>query len=178
MKSTYIGKQIKIRTHRFSDINDIYNNIKDKEIYKYTRRIPHPYKKKHAVDFVKSTFEHRKNKTAYQFAIADKVTDKVIGGIGLMNFDWDNKNAELGYWLGKKYRGNGYITEAVNLILRFGFTELKLNRVWAAAFETNMPSIKVLQKNNFQYEGLMRETVLKFGKWQSSVLYSMLKSEF
>ena len=178
MASAYIKKQIKIRRHKLSDADDIYRNISDKTIYRFTRTIPYPYKKRDAIDFVESTAGLRNKKSAYQFAIAEKITDKVIGGIGLMNFDWKNKNAELGYWIGKKYRGKGYAPEAINLILKFGFKELKLNRIWAAAFETNISSIKVLKKTNFKYEGLMRKTVLKLGKWQNQVMYSMLSSEF
>lgn len=178
MPAQLIGKKVKIRQHKLSDAIDIYKNIRDKDIFRFTRRIPYPYKKRDAITFVKGTFELRKKKLVYQFAITEKTSDKVIGGIGLMNLDWKNKNAELGYWIGRKYRGKGYITEAVSLILKFGFKGLKLNRIWAAVFETNKASIKILKKNNLTYEGLMRETVLKVGNWQNQVLYSILRSEF
>ncbi len=172
------GKLIKLRIHKRSDVDDIYKNIRDKEIQKYTLKIPFPYTKTHAIDFIKQTTKNRKLKTAYDFAITEIDEDKVIGGISLMKIDYQHKNAELGYWLGKNYRNQGYTTEAIELILRFAFNELKLNRISVRLWEKNSASIKVLKKNKFKKEGLLREAVYKFGKWENDLIFAVLKRDW
>ena len=172
------GTLIKLRIHRASDADSIYKNIRDKEIRKYTLNIPFPYTKAHAVDFIKQATTNRKLKSAYEFAITSTNDNEVIGGISLMNLDWKNKNAELGYWLGKKYRNKGYISEAIKLILGFAFNELKLNRISARLWEKNLASIKVLKKNKFKKEGLLREMVFKAGKWQNDLVYAVIRKDW
>ncbi len=172
------GTLIKLRIHKASDADAIYKHIRDKEIQKYTLNIPFPYTKANAVDFIKQATKNRKLKSAYEFAITNLDNDEVIGGISLMNLDWKNKNAELGYWLAKKYRNKGYITEAIKLILEFAFKELKLNRISARLWEKNLASIKVLKKNKFKKEGLLREMVLKAGEWQNDLVYAVVRKDW
>lgn len=173
-----IGTLIKLRTHKASDADAIYKNIRDKEIQKYTLNIPFPYAEADAVDFIKQAAKNRKLKSAYEFAITSTEDDEVIGGISLRDLDWKNKNAELGYWLGKKNRNKGYVSEAIKLILEFAFNELKLNRISARLWEKNLASIKVLKKNKFKKEGLLREMVFKAGEWQNDLVYGVIRRDW
>ena len=75
--------------------------------------------------------------------------NKMIGGIGLTEFR--KRSCELGYWLGKKYWGNGFATEAVNGILDFGFNNLKRKEIYAAYKLGNEGSKRVLKKCGFQF---------------------------
>ena len=98
--------------------------------------------------------------------------------IGLMNIDYNNKNAEIGYWLGKKYWRKGIMKEAIKLILNFGFKKLKLVRVYARIMHPNIFSAKLLEKSGFQCEGRTRKTTLRRGKWMDDLVYSILSNEF
>lgn len=178
MKLEFTNKAIKIRKLKFSDADDLYEHIHEREISKWTIRIPYPYSLKDAIKFIrKSQYEVRKMK-GYNFGIALKETDSVIGGIGLHCIDWKNSNAELGYWIGKKYWGKGLMTEAVRLILDFGFKELKLHKIYAHCFEENVASAKVLEKCGFILEGKAREERFRYDKWHNSLLYGILSSEY
>lgn len=73
----------------------------------------------------------------------------MIGGIGLTEFR--KRSCELGYWLGKKYWGNGFATEAVNGILDFGFNNLKRKEIYAAYKLGNEGSKRVLKKCGFHF---------------------------
>lgn len=172
------GKRIKIRKHRISDATDIFLNIKDKEISKWTCSIPYPYPEKEAIDFIKRAHKKYTKKQEFNFAIALVRTDSVIGGIGLRNIDFDNKSAEVGYWIGKKFWGKGYTSEALMLALDFAFRKVKLNRVWAKVFEQNKASVKVLQNCNFTKEALMRQSKFRYSKWHNEFIYSILRKEF
>ena len=171
------GKQINLRKLKKSDAPSIYQNAEDFDIARYTT-LPHPYKLKNAEDFIKSTHQKIRKKKAFELGIELKENKEIIGMMSLMNIDCVNKNAEIGYWLGKKYWGKKIMKEAVKLILNFGFKKLKLVRIYARVMHPNISSAKLLEKSGFHYEGRMRKTTLRKGKWMDDLRYSILSNEF
>lgn len=87
----------------------------------------------------------------YRFAIIRKETNELIG-TGLIYYDEEVQCWEIGYNLGKKYWGKGYITEAMRKILEFAVRELKLTEVVGRYAKENPASGKVMQKLGFKYE--------------------------
>ena len=124
------------------------------------------------------THQKMRKKKTFSLGIEFKETKEIIGMVSLMNVDYDNKNAEIGYWLGKKYWGKGIMKEAIKLILDFGFKKLKLVRIYAKVMHPNITLAKLLEKSGFKYEGRMRKTILRRGKWMDDLRYSILNSEF
>lgn len=177
MKLEIEGERIKLRRPQLSDADNIYKNLQDKETVRWTF-IPQPYKKQDAIKWIRKTHYRIINKKEYHFAIVLKTENRVIGAIALMAIDWKNKNAELGYWLGKRYWGKGFTTEAVKLILRFAFEKLKLRRIHAFSFEENIASRRVLEKCGFKLEGIMREGRYKDGRWHNMLIFGLLKQEY
>jgi len=171
------GKIVKIRPLKLSDAKDLYENIKDREVSRWTV-IPHPYSMKEAVKFIRKSSYRTKKKTGFSLGIVLEETNKVAGGISLHAVDWKNNRAELSYWLGKKYWGRGIATEAILLMLKFGFEKLKLHRIYAEVAEKNIASQKVLEKCGFRREGMEREEIYKFGKWHNTYWYGILKDDF
>lgn len=86
--------------------------------------------------------------------------------------------AELTYWIGRSYWGNGFATEAVQRVIQFGFEILKLQRIWATAMTKNHASIRVMTHANMQYEGTFRQHVLKWANYEDIALYGILKQEY
>ena len=101
----------------------------------------------------------------------------VVGGIGFHGLDPNGLRAEVGYWLGRDYRGQGYATEALEAMARVGFRELGLHRIEAGVMPGNRASIRVLRRAGFSREGLLREYVQKRGRWVSSVLFARLETD-
>jgi RimJ/RimL family protein N-acetyltransferase len=178
------GKRIVLRTPEKSDARSIQENLNDKEVSRYTRIIPYPYTLRHARDFIKiaQQQQHRRGGSSreegYSFGIEIKQTHKIIGVISLTRLDCQNRNAEVGYWLGKKYWGRGLAKEALLGILDFGFGDLKLFRIYANVMHPNTASAKLLEKAGFELEGRMRKSVLKDGEWLDELRYSMLEEEY
>ena len=177
MQLEFDGKRVSIRPLRFSDAPCLYENVKDKEIVTWTVSIPHPYPKDGALKFVRKVRYNIKKKKAYAFGIVLKETGTVIGVVELMALDWRDKNAEIGYWLGRKYWAGDLMTEAVRLILKFGFGNLELHRIYAKLFEENTGSARVLEKCGFKLEGRMREERYRYGKWHDALRYGILDSD-
>ncbi len=86
-------------------------------------------------------------------------------------------NAEIGYWIGEPYWGKGYATEVVKLLLNVAFEELNLSRVYAAIFEYNVASMRVLEKSGFKKEAIIKSSIIKEGKIFDEHLYSIRKDE-
>ncbi len=172
------GDRIKLRKLRLSDVGSLCEHVNDREVTRWTLNIPYPYSTTAGVRFVRHTrYSIRKGK-GYALGIVLKDTNKVIGVVDLFGVDVKNKKAELGYWLGRRYWGRGIMTEAVVLMLEFGFEFLDLHRIYARVFEENVASKRVLEKTGFKLEGKSRHEIYKYGKWWDLLRYSILEGEY
>lgn len=88
--------------------------------------------------------------------------DKVIGFVELAGFDWSARNAWVAIGIGEReYRGKGYGTEAMQLMLRYAFEALNLHRINLTVFSYNQRAIRSYEKSGFHYEGTQREVIFK-----------------
>ncbi|HLD33813.1 MAG TPA: GNAT family N-acetyltransferase [Candidatus Nanoarchaeia archaeon] len=161
--------KIKLRKLKESDAEDMYTHVKEKEVSRWMLRIPHPYKLSDAKQFIQKVQE-RKNE--YTFGIVLQETNELVGVLTLRNIDNTHKNVELAYWLGKQFWNQGIMTEAIKQIVSFAKNKLKMHRIYATAFETNKASQRVLEKNGFVKEGLIRDKFFKDNKWHNAYLYA------
>ena len=111
----------------------------------------------------------------YAFFLFRAGDDTLLGGLTLSNVRRGvSQSASLGYWLGVNHVRQGHMTEAVRMLLPVAFDELRLHRVEAACLSGNMASIRVLERNGFQHEGLARHYLKINGSWQDHVLFARL----
>ena len=111
----------------------------------------------------------------------DPAKDKwvFVGGCGYMNINWQNRVAELGIHIGEKdFWNKGFGTKAMRLLLKHGFEELNLNRLWLRVFETNQQAIRAYEKAGFVHEGKFREDHFLEGDYVDVMIMSVLKSEW
>jgi RimJ/RimL family protein N-acetyltransferase len=180
MKSSarLFGRNIDLRKLTLADADSITAHIGNRDIIKWLASVPYPFKKTDAVKFLRTRQGERRTRKSYTFGIALKNDTEIIGIIDLSDIDWEDKKAEIGYWIGKPFWGRGLMSEAVNMISRFGFRELKLNKIYARVFKGNLASMKILRKNNFRREGVLRNEVYKYGRWIDEYYFGLLKSEY
>ena len=108
--------------------------------------------------------------------MARKDEDEVVGAIGLRIAN-ANRHAEVGYWVGKEWWGNGFASEAGTELVRFAFEVLGLHRVMARHFASNPASGRVMQKIGMKQEGTLRQHFLKWGRFEDIVFYGILAGE-
>jgi len=142
-----------------------------------TLLIPYPYLPSHARRFILASRRSRSKGREAVFGIFHKRQDLLLGIIGL-TIDGAHHTAEMGYWVGVPYWGKGYATEAARRIVRHGFEDLNLHKVWARYFKRNPASGRVLQKLGFHCEGCQRRHVLKNGRHEDVVLCGILQEEW
>lgn len=171
------GERLILRPPRRSDAEAIYRQIKDPAISRHTF-IPHPYELEHAYDFIKRASKSRRDGKTYSLSIFLKDDNRLIGGIGLERINTKHRNAEIGYWLARKYWGQGYTSEAVTIMLKFAFNDLKLRRVFAGVMHPNAVSARLLERCGFTLEGRMRKSIKQRGRWMDILNYGILTEEF
>jgi len=116
---------------------------------------------------------------AVMFAVCDKKTDQYIGNARLGEIDWVNRRCIYGRLIGNKdFRGKGYGTEALVLLLRYGFLKLGMNRIFSGAVITNEISIRSNEKVGMVREGILREALWKDGRFQDVVALAMTRADF
>lgn len=194
--STPILKTDRLILRQFadSDASRIHHLVNDKEVAYTTHYIPYPYPEGAAEEWLKEHEQLVRVGEAVVFAvcIAGKEidTDKLIGsadaenqteplligtvGLAIANLD---HRAELGYWLGREYWGQGYGTEAVTAAIDFGFDALGLHRIFATHIQRNVASARVLKKVGFKREGVLRQHARKWGVFEDVICYGLLSSD-
>ena len=116
--------------------------------------------------------------TGYTFFVFRADDNTLLGGISLNNVRRGvAHNCSIGYWIGESHAHQGYMTEALGLLLPFAFDRLKLHRVEAACLPDNEPSKSLLLKVGFQSEGFARRYLRINGEWRDHVLFGMLASD-
>lgn len=113
----------------------------------------------------------------FTFAIRSLAEDELLGIGSLIHVDWRSRHAELGITLGAQ-RGQGYGSDAVRVLLRYGFMELNLHRVYLMVHGDNPRAIKSYEKVGFVHEGAVREALLREGRYVDIIRMSVLASEW
>jgi len=120
-----------------------------------------------------------KSRSSKCYIIVEKKSNKPIGITSLINIDYKNRNAECIIDIGEKEAwGKGYGSEAMKLLLDFGFLEMNLHRIWLRVFSFNDRAIKLYEKLGFQKEGISREAIFRNGTWHDIIHMGVLQSEY
>lgn len=146
------------------------------EIADTTLTIPHPYEDGVAESWIarhRDAFQHRKGVT---FAITLKSSSDLAGAISLMSIEASHQ-AELGYWVGVPYWGQGICTEAGKIVAGYAFSELGLVRLYARHLVRNPSSGRVLHKIGFLHEGTRKGHVKKWGKLEDVEDYGLMAGD-
>ena len=167
-----------LRELQLDDVEDRYQWCLDKEVIKHLN-MPNKYPP-FSKDETRKWIEMCINRTnGYdQKAILDNANNH-IGWTDLKNFDHLNKHAELGITIGdKNYWGKGYGLAAMNEMLKYGFNQLHLNKIWLRVEIDNENAIKSYKRIGYIEEGILRQDRLRNGEFVDRLRMSILKSEY
>ncbi len=134
---------------KYANNDQIFKNLTDD--------FPNPYTWKDAEDWIKLC-DTETNPT--NFAI--ELNHEAVGGIGIMlEKGIHRQTAEIGYWLGEPFWGQGIMTEVVKEMSDYAFHNFDIHRLAATVFEYNYASMKVLEKAGFVFEAILKENSTK-----------------
>ena len=170
-------KRLILRSLTLEDAQDVQRLAGERDVASTVIRIPHPYEDGMAEAWIRSCYDTFEKEEGVHFAITLRTEGHFIGVMGL-ELEREHERAELGYWIGKPYWGCGYATEAAKAVVAHGFQVLKLNRIYAYYFTRNPASGRVLEKIGMRYEGCRRQHTKKWGNFEHSIGYGMLKADY
>lgn len=157
-------------------IHEIFNTKSKDEIMQYFGYDEAGYA--HSLNMHEQGMETHRLSLFY-FLLIDKTNNKPIGECGFHTWNSTHRRAELFYSLkNDEDKQKGLMSEALKVVLDYGFQSLNLHRIEALVYEFNTPSVKLLLKNGFTKEGTMREDYVVDGKNEDSNCYSLLKWEW
>ena len=151
--------------------------VNNREVVAFTNKIPHPYEEGMAEEWIATHQENYGKGHQVVFAIVPKEIRELIGSISL-TFDDVHSVAEIGYWIGVPYWGKGYATEAAVAVLRYGFEERDLNKIFARTIARNAASGRILEKIGMKLEGCLRQQVRKWGRFEDECRFGILREEY
>ena len=176
-RPTIETENLRLRPYTLADAPEMQRLIGERDIASTTLNIPYPYEDGKAEEWISGHQENFDRGVDIQFAIIDREQGFLIGGIGI-NINKEFENAEIGYWIAKRYWGNGYCTEAAGAVLGYGFEVMGLNRIHAMHMTRNPASGRIMQKIGMKHEGTSRQAVKKWGKFEDMEYYGILRSEY
>jgi len=152
-----------LRPSQESDIESIYQACQDPLISHFTT-VPANYTLEHAQSFVRQLDpEGLQSKREIRFIIESNqgATPGLAGVISFHSPNFNNKVAEIGYWIAKEHRGKSIGTTAVKVLTNFGFETMGWNRIEAMIDHDNEASKKVVTRAGYEHEGLLRQRVIR-----------------
>ena len=166
-----------LRSFECGDIPAIVCLAGAREIAATTINIPHPYTEEDAQHFLAHADQDFHAGRSVTFAVTTLQAGELCGAVGLAIVP-AHKRAELGYWIGVPFWGQGFATESASVVMAFGFETLRLNRIHASHFTGNTASQRVLEKIGMRHEGPSRQHVRKWNRYIDLENYGLLASEF
>ncbi|HMF05164.1 MAG TPA: GNAT family N-acetyltransferase [Acidimicrobiia bacterium] len=145
---------VALRPPSAADVDAIAEACQDPEIPRWTR-VPSPYTRAHAVDFVERSVRTWDHGSDAPFVIVDAESDALLGAIGIHRLGGDDNGPEVGYWLERGARGRGVATRALRLVSDWACHDLGV-RVLLQADVRNTASRRVAEKAQFRYIGLAK----------------------
>ena len=166
-----------LRHFKKSDAPAVARIAGDRKIADTMISVPHPYTIEYFNEWLVKIDTQYKNCSAFHFAITLKSDEKLIGSIELRDIDREHLQAELSLWIGADWWNSGYATEAANAVIEYGFSNLKLNRIYAHRMIRNKTCGTLFNKISMRREGILRQRVIKWGIFEDVALYAIVKDD-
>jgi len=163
-----------LREIKLTDVDGVFKVRNEALNIEFTARAPFESKKE-AIDLIEKMQGAYNNSTGISWCITIKGNDTMIGSIGFWRFEREHYRAEIGYAILPPFQNQGFLSEAIQPVLAFGFNSLEIHSVEANLHPGNAPSEKILQKNGFVKEGYFKENYYFNGKFDDTLTYGLVK---
>ncbi len=159
-----------------ADVNEIFALRSNTDVMKYVAR-PLCKNLDEAMALINMIEQKLRTNEGINWAITIKGSNTLIGFIGHYRIKWEHYRSEIGYMVSPEFQGKGIISEAVKLIVDYGFNEMKMHSLEAVIDPDNIASARVLEKNGFIKEAHFKQNEFFDGKFIDTVVYSLLKKQ-
>ena len=167
-----------LRKFKLDDYKDMFGNwASDQEVANMSG-FPKHRNEEDTKTVIKIWLDEYNEENIFNWAIVEKISSQVIGSITVVNKDIKNRTCEIGYNIGKDFWKKGYGSQAVSLVLDYLFETKLFDVITANCLKGNIASKRVLEKNGFVQEGLLRHRTVINDKFHDKYMFSLLRSEY
>lgn len=170
--------RLALRALRMEDADFLFSEWSDPAVTYFMHDEEPLQTREQAEEFLRPLQTPEKIPNLKWWGIELKADGRLIGTCGYFRWNQQHHRAEIGYDLCSDAWGQGLMPEALQVLIRYGFEEMDLNRIEAMTHIENQRSQRVLTKLGFQREGLLREYYCRDGIYNDQTQYSLLKSEW
>jgi [ribosomal protein S5]-alanine N-acetyltransferase len=168
------SERLVLRQLQVEDVDAIFKLRSNPAVMRYINR-PLTRTKEDAMEWYEIVVTRLKNNEGITWCMALKEdVRKKIGNIGLWRIEKENYRAELGYMIEPEYQGRSLTTEAIGIVIDYGFNTMKLHSIEAIIDPQNIASAAVLQKTGFILEATLKENVFFNGRFCDTAIYSII----
>lgn len=165
-----------LRKMTMADAQDMYDYSRDPEVSRHVLWDAHRSVGESRA-YLRYILRQYRNNEPSSWGMELRETGMLVGTIGFMWWNRDNRSAEVGYSLARSQWNKGLMTEALREVIRFGFEEMSLHRVEAQHETTNPASGRVMQKVGMRKEGDLRGRLYNKGRYVDVSLYAILRED-
>lgn len=167
--------EILLRAWELRDAPAVTVACQDPEIPRWTV-VPQNYNELHAREFIDGTAADIASGRELALAIVDG-DDRLLGALGVSNFDWNDLKAEIGYWMAADARRRGIGARATRMLAEWALTSLDLERLELLAHPENEASQRLAERAGFTREGTLRRYRRRHGVREDLVMFSLLAED-
>ncbi|MDR0351245.1 MAG: GNAT family N-acetyltransferase [Puniceicoccales bacterium] len=168
------SEDVILKALSYKNIDNITAYLSDRETVFLLTYTPYPYTREMAEFWIRHIDNTMARGETFYWSI--NVKSDFIGTIGLSIFSEHDK-AEMHYWIGKPYWGNGYCTAAARLVINYCFNVMKLHRLEVNHMTRNVGSRRVIEKCGFIFESEAVDYVKRFGKYENVMFYRLMMDD-
>lgn len=169
--------RLALRKLRLDDAADLFAYARDPEVARYTSWPAHRTVAD-AEAFLERVVPRYGTPAGLSWGIVRRGEDRLIGTIGLGDWQPQHARAEVMFALARPHWGRGYMPEAARAVLVYGFMALGLNRVLGMCVVANAASARVMEKVGLRYEGTLREYTYFKGQYDDLKVYAILRADW
>ncbi len=175
-RPTISTTRLVLRPFTLADAPEVQRLAGERDVASTTLHIPHPYEDGMAEQWISRHQEVFETGKRIDVAVTLRLTKALLGAISL-SLHHSDVNAEVGYWIGKPFWNQGYCTEAAQAVVRYGFEQLGLHRIYAHHMTRNPASGCVMLKIGMSHEGCLRQHIHKWGIFEDVNVYGILRGD-
>ncbi len=172
-----VGRRIYLRPMEMPDLKGPYFDwLNDYEVTRFLETGSFPTTRATLRHYLESVARHPEN---VMLAILDKKTGTHVGNIKLGPIHPIHRRGDVGIMIGdKKFWGKGYGSEAIALIVEYGFKRLNLHKITLGVYADHTPAVRVYQKLGFVIEGILKEQLFRDGQFRDKAVMGILRTDY
>lgn len=168
--------ELTLRKVEKTDSEFFVKELNSSKLFHQYIHTPYPYTKKDATAWINKCQDAYKKKKPTRYSYIITLDNVAVGAISFNVIDYNNNNAELGYWLSKKHHGKGIMSAAIKMICDISFNQLKLKRLYVKIDAKNKSSQNVLLRNKFKLEGHFVKDSKSNDKYTDTLQYALINN--